>query len=536
MLREREDHVEFKEAKRDYPFAGGDKTEAKDRRRCVLGYVVALANEKGGRLVLGMSDAVPHKVVGSDFARGDENELENEIYERLHIRVHNEVLYENGLRVLVINVPSRPIGKALRFEGVPLMRTGESLREMDDAEYFSIISEQDPDFSARVCEGLLMEDLDEEAIRRMRTYISEKRNFPGILSMPVAQMLSDLSLISFEGKLTYASLILLGKPEAIRRFLPQDNVVVEYRTSHSLDRYSARKEFRGPLIAIIDHIWDYINQPAANPLQHVNDLPVVLDIPSFSKETVREAILNAMVHRNLQQVGDVFVKQYPDVLEVINPGGFPYGVNVGNILTVPSSPRNRLMAETLEKTGLIERSGQGVDIMFGNCVKEGKPLPDYSNSDDYQVCLRIYGKIENPRLFLFISKSEETYNSLELLNMYFVEKGLVDELYTSAMERLMDEKVIVRDDYFRYVFGERFFSIIYPRRSDKYGGDLIGRIYYAIRKYEGTISSGMLIEELKDALSPKNVRTMIGKMCSDGYLSSRGSGRGTKYVWVERDW
>ena len=140
-LREKEDHIEFKEAGHNYPFAGGQHTDPRDRRRCVLGYIVALANEHGGRLVLGMTDTIPHKVVGSDFAVGKTGALEDEIYERLHIRVRTEELYdETQKRVLVINVPSRPIGKALRFEGVPLMRIGDSLREMDDAEYFSIIS------------------------------------------------------------------------------------------------------------------------------------------------------------------------------------------------------------------------------------------------------------------------------------------------------------------------------------------------------------------------------------------------------------
>ena len=61
-LRESEDHIEFKEAKRNYPFSGGKHTDPKERRRCVLGYVVALANECGGRLVLGMADHIPHTV------------------------------------------------------------------------------------------------------------------------------------------------------------------------------------------------------------------------------------------------------------------------------------------------------------------------------------------------------------------------------------------------------------------------------------------------------------------------------------------
>ena len=87
QLRESEDHIEFKEAKRNYPFAGGKHVDPKERRRCVLGYIVALANEKGGRLVLGMADKMPHTVVGSDFAQDKVGELTDEIYERLGIRI-----------------------------------------------------------------------------------------------------------------------------------------------------------------------------------------------------------------------------------------------------------------------------------------------------------------------------------------------------------------------------------------------------------------------------------------------------------------
>ena len=104
-LRESEDHVEFKEAKRNYPFAGGKHTDPKDRRHCVLGYVVALANECGGRLVLGMADHRPHTVVGSNFAEDKVGELVDEIYKRLGIRIQYEELYsEDGKRVLVLTV------------------------------------------------------------------------------------------------------------------------------------------------------------------------------------------------------------------------------------------------------------------------------------------------------------------------------------------------------------------------------------------------------------------------------------------------
>lgn len=78
---------------------------------------------------------------------------------------------------------------------------------------------------------------------------------------------------------------------------------------------------------------------------------------------------------------DVVIKQYPDSITITNAGGFPSGVDINNILTVNSVPRSKLMSEILQKTGLVERSGQGVDKMFYNCIMEGKALPDYSGTD-----------------------------------------------------------------------------------------------------------------------------------------------------------
>ena len=142
----------------------------------MLGYVVALANERGGLLVLGMEDAIPHEVCGTDFAAGKTGNLEDEIYERLGIRINTIEIQDNYGRVLVISVPSRPIGKLLKYEGVALMRTGESLREMSDMEMFTILSEQEPDFSQKVCQGLSIADLDEDAIALMKNRYAQKQN------------------------------------------------------------------------------------------------------------------------------------------------------------------------------------------------------------------------------------------------------------------------------------------------------------------------------------------------------------------------
>ena len=111
-LRETEDKVEFKEAKKDFNFAGGSHADPKERRKCVLGYAVALANEGGGLLVLGVREKkeLPHEIVGTAFAEDKVGALEDEIYERLSIRVKIEELFDKDKRVLVFNIPPRPIG------------------------------------------------------------------------------------------------------------------------------------------------------------------------------------------------------------------------------------------------------------------------------------------------------------------------------------------------------------------------------------------------------------------------------------------
>ena len=539
-LSEREDHVEFKKAEHNYPFAGGQKTDSRDRRHCVLGYVVALANERGGRLVLGMADARPHKVVGSDFAENETGNLEDEIYKRLHIRVRTEELYdEKQRRVLVINVPSRPVGKALRFEGVPLMRVGESLREMDDAEYFSVISEQDPDFSSRVCKGLTLNDLDAEAIENMRHLIADKQKHPDATTVSLNQLLKDLLLIDDDGNLKYATLLLLGKSEAINRYLPQANVVIEYRNNHSQVRYSARQEYRLPLFIAIEKIWEYIDQPACNPLLHVNDLPRILDCPAFNKETIREALINAMIHRSLQMGSDIFIHLYPDMVEISNPGGFPYGVNLGNILTVNSSPRSRLMAEVIEKTGLIERSGQGVDIMFTNCIKEGKPLPDYSYSDDYQVDLRFYGEIPDDAFYLFAQdicrqqELESRLNTFDWLTLHYIWKGDTEAAYKDSCPKLLELGLIAEDSYFGYVLSSRY--LLYKPHvrttSQRYDISHIQTVYYVIRR-NGEAAMSDFVAAFDGILTQKQVRNLIEGLCKTPLIASHGNARATRYHWV----
>lgn len=116
-MRESEDHVEFKRGdKGNISYNGAHKDTPKERRRCILGYVVALCNEKGGRLVIGMHDDFPHKVMGTQQAINAIGQLESDIYRDLGIRPDIYELYDDEQkRVLIIEVPSRPAGKVINM-------------------------------------------------------------------------------------------------------------------------------------------------------------------------------------------------------------------------------------------------------------------------------------------------------------------------------------------------------------------------------------------------------------------------------------
>ena len=189
------------------------------------------------REVIGMEDTYPHKVVGTKQCEGQLGVLESNIYRDVQIRPSIYELYEDEItktgRVLVIDVPPRPVGKLFRFEDVPLMRVGEELKPMSDEMIFQILQEHEPDFSSDICEGVTFNDLDVEAIHILKQKYATKQKNPDFLTLPDEQVLSDLQLIK-DNKVSNAALILVGKQEVLNAKLPQAAVFLEYRKSESL--------------------------------------------------------------------------------------------------------------------------------------------------------------------------------------------------------------------------------------------------------------------------------------------------------------
>ncbi|WP_418874384.1 ATP-binding protein [Xylanibacter rarus] len=543
--KESEDKVEFKKGEHgNVAYDGGSRLKPSERRRCILGYVTALCNEKGGSLVIGMEDKYPHKVVGTRQNENSTGELEANIYRDTGIRPKIYELYEDEAekkgRVLVIDVPSRPAGTVFKFEDVPLMRVGEELKPMSDEVYLSIIQENEPDFSQQICRDATLDELDPDALSVLKEKYAKKQNNPIFLTLSNRQILSDLQLITDEG-VTNAAVILLGKEDFIKRVYPQASVMLEYRHSESQITFDNRISYSQPFFIMIDRLWHDID--LRNGKFQIKEGPYIFDVPYFNEEVIRESINNAITHRDYTRHSETVIKQYPQKLIVTNAGGFPHGVTIDNILTVPSTPRNRLLADVLSKTGIVERSGQGIDKIFYRTLSEGKEAPDYSGSDAFNVELILSAIIQDKAFALFIESVQQNLaedNKLSVFEIVVLDKIRRNEKTTAldkaVIKQLMDRNLIEKrgkTNGIHYILCRSYYEFTgntaeYSKKSDWNTSQVTSIIIPFLTKYNKA-KMGDFVKLLDGHLTRRQVRVYIQHMVDQNILTASGKGYGTYY-------
>ncbi len=520
-----DEHLEFKEARNSFEFED------------LVRYCAALANEGGGKIVLGVTDTIPRAVVGSR-AFADLERTKAGLVERLHLRIQvQEIQHPNG-RVLIFDAPPRPIGMPIQYKGSYWMRAGESLVPMTPDMLKRIFDEGGPDHSAELRSDATIADLDSAALARLRALWNRKTSNAAIQNLSDSQLLTDLELM-FDSLLTNAALVLCATKAALGRFLPQAEVIFEYRGSESSLQFQQREEYRRGAILFLDELWAAIN--LRNDVQQYREGLFIWDIRTFNESVVREAILNAISHRDYRLAGSVFVRQYPRRIEVVSPGGFPPGIDQTNILE-RQSPRNRRIAEVLQKCGLVERSGQGVNRMFEECIRESKPKPDFSGTDDHQVSLTLRGEVQDPRFLQFLEQvgrdrlSSFTTQDLLVLDLVHHEQPVPEPLH-ARMDRLVDDGVIERVGRgrgTRYILSRKFYRFLGKRGvyTRKRGLDRETNKALLLKHIEDNRQEGSQLGDLMQvlpALTRYQVQTLLRELKGEGRIASVGTRRAGRW-------
>ncbi len=523
------ENLEFKTARHNFHFEE------------LVKYCAALANEGGGSIVLGITDKRPRKVFGTHAFQQPER-TRSGLIDKLYLNItFSDVQHSDG-RVLAFHVPARPTGMPIKAEGVYWSRRGDSLIPMGEDELRRIFSEAGRDFSSEICQGASMNDLDLDAVEDFRRRWIAKSGNQNLATLSPDQLLSDAEALS-DNQMTYAAMVLFGTRKAVGRHLAQAEFIFEYRRSGASGPAQQRREFRQGFFGFYDPLWNLIN--LRNDVQHFQSGLFVLDIPTFSERVVREAVLNAVSHRDYQLGGSVFIRQYPRRLTVESPGGFPVGITTENILD-RQSPRNRRIADILAKCGLVERSGQGMNLMYELSIQDSKSIPDFTGTDQYQVVLNLDGKVQDPRFLQFLEKvGRETLNlfsTADFLLLDCVHRGKnIPNALQKRLQWLVDKGIIERFGRGRgvkHILSRRFYKMVDKKGAytRKKGLDRETNKALLLKHIQENADSGSRLKELMQVLpdlSDNQVKKLIAELKKEGKIFHVGATRAA--LWYPAD-
>ncbi|MBM3322647.1 hypothetical protein FJY69_04135 [candidate division WOR-3 bacterium] len=248
------------------------------------------------------------------------------------------------------------------------------------------MAEPQVDFSGRVLDAGL-EAVDRIEVERLRRIFAAKEPSSALLELSDEQLLERLGALvrNADLRLTLAGLLLVGREDVLRRLVPGHEAVYLHMKSDT--DYDRRVDSARPLLAVLEQFGQ-----AVEPHNRICTLKLGLfhfEIPDFPEEVYREALLNAFCHRDYGLSSPVYVRHFPDRLEIASPGGFAGDVTCSNILGHEPVTRNRLLSEILQRIRLVERAGMGVKRMYHILLSYGKEPPSYEAGTDFvRVTLR----------------------------------------------------------------------------------------------------------------------------------------------------
>jgi ATP-dependent DNA helicase RecG len=200
--------------------------------------------------------------------------------------------------------------------------------------------------------------------------VQENRGDMALLELADREIARSLGLVHDEGGMlipTLAGLLLLGRELALGNHVPAHEVA--FQVLHGTD--VAFNEFRRwPLLRTLE--WVLESFQVRNEERELNIGMFRVGVPAYDRRGFREAVNNALIHRDYAQLGATHVQMHADHIRVSTPGGFVRGVRPDNLLVTDPRPRNPRLADAFKRIGLVERIRRGVAIIYSGQLRNGR--------------------------------------------------------------------------------------------------------------------------------------------------------------------
>jgi ATP-dependent DNA helicase RecG len=421
--------------KYDVEFKGETAQPVTDRE--LVAAVACQANGRGGVFLIGVED--DGRITGARPRHGtytDAGRLEALIANQTvpSCPVECSVLTLDGSEIVVIEIPDgRPVTatsagvyarRAMDVRGRP-----QCLPFLPHEMHSREATRGALDHTALIVADARWDDIDPIEVERLRRTISKN---PGRADASLLA-LSDVEIVKALGlgegherieRVRVAGLLVLGREEALRRLVPTHEVAFQVLSG---TRIAVNDFFRWPLLRVVEEVaarFDARNEEEEIEVGHVR-----AGIPNYSPAGFREALHNALVHRDYTSQGAVHVQWRDGEIEIASPGGFPGEVHLDNLLVTVPRPRNPVLADAFKRMGLVERTGRGIDTIFEGQLRYGRPAPDYSRSTSGAVQVLLRGGPAKSGLTRFIIERDVpgrrmTLEQMLILNAIDVEPGI----------------------------------------------------------------------------------------------------------------
>ncbi|MDQ7839468.1 MAG: ATP-binding protein [bacterium] len=530
--------------------------------------VVCLANrdrEPTGWLLIGVEDdgvvtgARPRHGAGTDPLRVVAL-VANKTVPSLSTRC--SIVPWDGEQVIAIEVPraEQPVGTS---DGKYVRRTilgrGEpGCRPFHFHEIPSALAHRGKvDPSAFVVEGATWEDVDPIEVERYRRAVRESggRGDRALVELSDEELAKALGVVEGNyqiSRIRLAGLLLFGREASLQRLLTTHEVAFQVLRGTAVE---INEFFRWPLLRSFEEVLTRFR--ARNREEEVMMGLFRIGVPDYPERAFREALANALLHRDYARLGAVHVQWHDDRIEVSNPGGFVEGVHLGNLLVTPPRPRNPLLADAFKRAGLVERTARGIDTIFEDLLRTGRPGPDYSRSAETDVMVVLPG---GPPVLEFVRLLHDEERRLGRL--FGVDELLVLHHLRSARRIDIAElsRLVQKPD----VDARRVLEGLVEAGLIEGRGERRGRVYHLAaavyrrlgqpaayvrtRGFEADQQKQMVVQFVEKhgriarrevaelcKLSSAQARTLLGRLAEQGVLILHGRKRGAYYERGAKD-
>jgi ATP-dependent DNA helicase RecG len=420
----------------DVEFKGEAKHALSDSE--LVEAVVCLANRPGpapGWLLVGVED--DGRVTGALPRHGDRIDVlrvQSLVAGRTRpaLAVAAEVHEFDGLPVLVIEVPPArsPVGTS---DGKYLRRAlGGDGRPACVPMHFHEMQAQQADrgaldYGALAVADARWADLDPLEFDRFRRFVRESqgRGDSSLIELTDLELAKALGAVQANHEVSAVrvlGLLLFGREEALRRLLPTHEVAFQALAGQKVE---VNDFFRWPMLRLVEELLARFR--ARNREEEVLVGMLRIGVPDYPPAAFREGLANALIHRDYTRLGAVHVQWHADRLEIASPGGFPEGVRLDNLLVTQPRPRNPLLADAFKRAGIVERTARGIDTIFHEQLRNGRPAPSYARSNEAGVVLVLPGGKANLAFAQFVAEESQAarplaLDDLLLLNQLWLER------------------------------------------------------------------------------------------------------------------